>query len=261
MKFFRFLFALIFLCSSTVLFAAGQAEEAAAEADKDLTVTYYMWDDPTYMEIIDTYNNLDQGVTVDVKVVPAGDYEAKLATLLAGGAEMDSYMQKRQADMFAQYANGYIAELDSFVAADSSVHEAIDSYRDAVEVNGKVLAMPFRGAGYYLYYNKLLFNNAGVPTPDEFIEKGEWTWDKYEEVSRSLSSGDGSQFGSLWYTWGICQAPKAFQEGVRLISPDGEIEVDDSIFESFRMRKRLEEDNVIPKLIDLKVTKTHYTRT
>ena len=47
---------------------------------------------------------------------------------------------------------------------------AVDSYKDAITVDGKVIAFPWRGASYYTYYNKKLFEKAGVPTPDTFVK-------------------------------------------------------------------------------------------
>ena len=51
--------------------------------------------------------------------------------------------------------------------------------------------MPFRGEAYFTYYNKKVFEKAGVPTPETYVEKGEWTWDKFIEVAKELSTGDG----------------------------------------------------------------------
>ena len=173
---------------------------------------------------------------------------------------MDAYMQKRQSDMFAQYANGYVADLDGLIDANGYDIDAVKGYMDAISIDGKVVAIPFRGAGYYIYYNKKMFEEAGEALPESYIRKGEWTWATYEEVARRLSSGDGEKYGSLWYTWGICQPPVALQHGTEFISADGEIDVNEYVWESFKLRKELEEDNIIPKLVDLKVTKTHYSQ-
>lgn len=255
------LIVLLFSGIALLAYSNGQKESAAdSEKAGPEEIIYYMWDDPTYKDIVGAFNDQSEAVSVEMKVVPAGDYEAKLATLLAGGAEMDAYMQKRQVDMFSQYANGYIAELDGLIEEHGFDLEGVSAYESAIQIDGTTVAIPFRGAGYYIYYNEKLFEEAGVPTPDTYVENGDWTWAKYEEVARNLASGDDERHGALWYTWGICQAPLAFQEGVQFITADGQIDVDESVWESFKLRKSLEQDNVMPALVDLKVTKTHYSQ-
>ena len=143
------------------------------------TIKYLMWEDPTYKNIVQTYNDSQKQIVVDAQVLPSTDYETKLTTMLAGGAQMDAYMQKRQTDMFTQYANGYIAPLDALIAKYKYDTAGIDRFRSSVTVDGKVVAIPFRGAEYYTYYNKKLFANAGIDTPDGYVKNGTWTWKKF----------------------------------------------------------------------------------
>ena len=111
-------------------------------------------------------------------------------------------MQKRQADMFAHNDNGFIEPLDDLLKKTGANRAAVDAYKDAITVEGKTIAFPWRGASYYTYYNKKIFEKAGIPTPDTFVKAGTWTWDKYYEIAKKLSSGDGSVFGSSVYFWG-----------------------------------------------------------
>jgi len=238
---------------------AGGKQEAAAKVGP-VEIIYYLWDDPTYNQIVDTFNESQNEVYVKTMVIPAGDYETKLTTLLAGGAEMDAYMQKRQADMFPQYANGYIHPLDDLVAKHGYDLEAVLAYESAIRIDGKLLAIPFRGATYYTYYNRKLFQQAGLPDPDHYVDLNEWTWDRFAQVANKLASGDGSVYGGLFYIWGLCHVIPALQNEIDFITPDGEIELDDSVRYSFALRRDLEESKAIWSLIDLKVTKTHYSK-
>ena len=49
--------------------------------------------------MFDAFNAAGTDIQIDPRYIPA-DYETKLTTLLAGGMEMDAYMQKRSTDMF-----------------------------------------------------------------------------------------------------------------------------------------------------------------
>jgi ABC-type glycerol-3-phosphate transport system substrate-binding protein len=73
------------------------------------TIIFYMYDEPQNVSIVETFNSSQDEIFVDAKLVPTGEYEAKIMTLLAGGAEMDAYMNKRSTDIFPMVANGYAA--------------------------------------------------------------------------------------------------------------------------------------------------------
>jgi multiple sugar transport system substrate-binding protein len=254
----RFMIVLIFaLAATTLAIAGGQGEAATTEGPTD--IIYYMWDDPTYMQIVEAFGAANDSVVVNVNEVPAADYEVKLLTVLAGGVEMDAYMQKRQTDMFAQYANGYIEPLDDLIAEANYDIEGLSAYDSAIRLDGQYVAIPFRGASWYTYFNKVMFDEAGEPYPTEYVENGEWTWDKFQEVANRLATGDGEEYGGLFYTWGPCHVVPALQDGVKFITQEGEIDLNETVPYSFRLRYELEDTLAIIPLVELKVTKTHYS--
>ena len=257
MKKILFIFVLIALAATAW---GNGGSDAAAESDGPVTIEYSMWEDPTYVNIVDAYAASQDDVVVNVNQIASGDYETKLATLLAGGVEMDAYMQKRQTDMFPHLANGYIAPLDELIDAAGFDIDAIASYRDQIAVDGTVYAIPFRGASYYTYFNRKVFEDRGVPTPDTYVADDEWTWAKFEEVANQVATGDGEVYGGIMYTWGSIQTPAAHQAGDQFITSDGRIDVSDAVIDGFKMRKRLEESGAIIPLLELKVTKTHYSQ-
>jgi multiple sugar transport system substrate-binding protein len=223
---------ILLLTVALVAFAAGGAEPASTGPKQ---VTFYLWDDPTYEQLVDGYNAAHTDIQIAAEYIPASEYETKLITLLAGGTDMDAYMQKRSTDIFTQYANGNILPLDDLIASTGYDFDALSGYAEAVTVDGKVLALPFRGSSYYTYYNKKLFDAAGEPYPTSYVEKGEWTWDKFAEVARRLTSDDVT--GSLLYTWGSQQVMPALQDGVEFITQDGKIDLNDTVEYSLRLRK------------------------
>lgn len=251
-----FLLIILLAGVAALVTATGGREEAA---EGPVEIDFFMWDDPTYMQIVEAFAETTDDIIVNVDETPAADYEVKLLTVLAGGVDMDAFMQKRQTDMFAQWANGYIEPLDDLIAANNYDIDGLSAYEAAISIDGQVVAIPFRGASWYTYYNKALFDAAGEPYPTTYVENGTWTWDTFQEVAERLSSGDGDTFGGLFYTWGGCQVVPALQEGVEFISQDGEIDLDQSVVYSYELRRQLEERMAIMPLVDLKVTRTHYS--
>ena len=53
-----------------------------------------------------------------------------------------------------------------------------------------------------IYFNKTLFEAAGLETPLELAKKGEWTWEKFEEAAKAIASGKGTDrnYGAILYT-------------------------------------------------------------
>lgn len=255
------LILLLVLLSAAMLLAGGQGEETAVEEEGPTTVIFYLWDDPAYPPIVEEFNSSQDEVFVDAKWVSLNEYEAQISTLLAGGAEMDGYMQKRSTDIFAHYNNGYIAPVDELAAEHGFDLEEVSDYREAITIDGKTLAVPFRGASWYCYYNKVLFEKAGVPTPDTYVENGEWDWDKFIEVSAQLKQAlPDLSYGSFLYTWGSANVIPALQNGVQFVDAEGNINVNDSVINSYLYRKELEERGLIMPLTETKVTKTHYSK-
>ncbi|GHU30016.1 sugar ABC transporter substrate-binding protein [Spirochaetia bacterium] len=197
---------------------------------------------------------------MNAQYLPSPDYETKITTLLTGRTEMDAYMQKRQADMFPHYQNGFIEALDNLLSRTGVNRAAVDAYKNAVSVDGKILGFPWRGAAYYTYYNKKLFAAKGIPTPDTYVKAGTWTWDKFAEVAKQVSSGDGKVYGASLYFWGSSQLMMEAQHQKSLITADGKIDYDNAVQRWLQIRKDLETSKAMFPLIDMKVTATHYSK-
>lgn len=260
MKLVRVVAALLAFAAVGAVYGEGKKDAAPAKQTGPVTIIYYLWDDPFLKPMVDAFNDSQKDIIVDARYIPSPDYETKITTLLTAKAEMDCYMQKRQPDMFHHYDNGFIEPLDALLKKTGVDRSAIDAYKDALSVDGKVIAFPWRGAAYYTYYNKNLFKAAGVPTPDTYVANGTWTWDKFAEVSKKLSSGDSSVYGSSVYFWGNNQLLMQAQKSKPIIDTKGNIDYDTSIQRWFKMRKQLEDNKSMWPLIDMKVTKTHYSK-
>ncbi|MBG0767617.1 MAG: extracellular solute-binding protein [Spirochaetaceae bacterium] len=262
MKTRRFLLVLMLVFITTgLVFAAGNAETASQKAEEGpVVISYYTWDDACHKALIDTFNATHSDIQVKAQILPAADYETKLTTLLSGRADIDAFMEKRQADMFGQYANGYLEPLDSYIAATGKPNAAVEAFKSSSVINGDIVVIPWRGGAYYTYYNEKVFEKAGIPTPDYYVERGEWTWEKFEEVSKAITAADPSLVGSTIYIWGGQGFFQAGQAGDDIVTPDGKIDSIENVVKQLEMRKRLEDLQAMWSLIDMKVTKLHYSK-
>ena len=58
----------------------------------------------------------------------------------------------------------------------------------------------------------------------------------------------------------MCHTLPVFQRNRQYITADGQIDIDDSLLYSFKLRKALEQTKAIIPLVELKATKTHYSK-
>jgi multiple sugar transport system substrate-binding protein len=245
------------LLSGATVFAQGSKEPVKQEGP--VTISYYTWNDATHQALIDGFNATHTDIQVDGHILASADYETKLTTLLSGRADIDCFMEKRQSDMFNQADNSYLETLDDYIAA-AGGNAAVDGFRSSLVANGQVVEIPWRGGAYFTYYNKKVFEKAGIPTPDTYVENGEWTWEKFEEVSNAIHDADSSLLGSTIYIWGGQGFFKAGQAGDSIVTPEGEVDNLSNVMDQLEMRKRLEDNGAMWKLVDMKVTKTHYSK-
>jgi multiple sugar transport system substrate-binding protein len=251
---------LFFALSGAMAFGSGAEESKGTGPSGPTTVIFYLWDDPAYAPIIEAYNSSQKELFVDAKFVPTNEYEAKISTLLAGGAEMDGYMQKRSTDVFSHYANGYIAPLTELCKKTGFDLNAIAGYLSAVSIGNEVVAIPFRGASHYTYYNKKIFEKAGMPTPETYVKNGQWTWAKFIEVARAVKAKVPEVYGGFLYTWGSSNVIPALQNGIQFVDANGKVDINQTLINSYKYRKELEKGQVIMPLTETKITKTHYSK-
>ncbi|MCC6173913.1 MAG: extracellular solute-binding protein [Chloroflexi bacterium] len=184
-------------------------------------------------------------VAIEEEVVPYGDLNQKLQTYVAAGDAPDIMMGK--GDFVQAYVFNHIVLNLSEYLTDAFVNDIPASMRAQQSVDGKLYGMPWEQGHTLLYFNRDLFQKAGVQTPPETddLTKG-WSWDQAVDAWQKLTTalnpaGDGvfalgsSEYGnggpgsSYWYegdyirSMGDPNAPKdstAYKTFIG-ISPDG----------------------------------------
>ncbi|SIR03253.1 carbohydrate ABC transporter substrate-binding protein, CUT1 family [Alkalispirochaeta americana] len=248
---------MISILLSGSLFAAGQQDSSSGTA-RPLVV--YYWDDPVLVSIVDAYEAAHPDVVLDKQLIPASEYQTKMAILLAANAEMDVWFGINLNDTLTHSENGFIEPLNDWFVKTGADRSAVDAYSEAVIQNGEIIGVPWRGGAYYTYYNRKVFETAGVPTPDYYVERGEWTWEKFAEVSRAVASGDGSVYGGLVHSWDPQQFHPGVQAGYQMVTRDGQVDIGPEVFTFLKLRKGLEQDRAMQSLIEMKSSRLHYSQ-
>ncbi|WP_154319445.1 ABC transporter substrate-binding protein [Metabacillus idriensis] len=187
-----------FLLSILLIFGvvlAGCSSNEKSSGDEKVTLNIALWDE-NVSEVVDKsvalFEKEHPNVKVNITYTPFADYWAKLKTSAAGGSGPDIFWMN--GPNFHQYAsNGLIKDLQPLIEKDkieTSVYTP--ALVDLYTYEDHLYGMPYFLDSVALYYNKKLFDDAGLPYPDET-----WTWETIEEVGEKLTDKDKKIYGYI----------------------------------------------------------------
>jgi multiple sugar transport system substrate-binding protein len=179
----------------SVLVAFGMAVSAAPT-----TIKYAFWGNPDAIgvekDIIDTFEAKNPDVKVTPIAVAYNDYHAKLLIMIAGGQapdvmRVDSYFFQ---DFMKNKALKDITGLIKTNKFDTSKLYSV-GLQD-VQSGGKFYGLPWGTAPLYMFLNKKMFADAGIPLP-----ANKWTYDDLVVLAKKLAKGEGEnqQWGFGFY--------------------------------------------------------------
>jgi multiple sugar transport system substrate-binding protein len=201
------------------LILSGCAGQPAAPAEEEgpVTLTVSVWNyeqTPEFKALFDAFEAEYPDITIESVDILADDYAEKLTTMLSGGDTTDVLTMKNVTD-YSRYANrGQLLDItDTVEAMDTDKIAGLDPY----VVDDAYYAVPYRQDFWLMYYNKGLFDAAGLDYPDHI------TWDEYAELATELTDDSVSPkvYGSYQHTWrSVTQATAAAQTDGDLLSGD-----------------------------------------
>jgi multiple sugar transport system substrate-binding protein len=189
---------------AVLLTACGGGEAASSgNANQPVTLRYMIWDQnqaPAMNEIITEFKKTHANIDVKVDVTPYDQYWTKLETAVTGGSAGDVFWMN--GPNIVKYAsNDVLLPIDDQIGADKV---DLKNYPNALvalyTVNGKHYALPKDFDTVGLWYNKPLFDAAGVKYPDE-----SWNWQTLRDAAKKLTNASKG-------VWGIA-APLRDQTG------------------------------------------------
>ncbi|GAA2017230.1 extracellular solute-binding protein [Pseudokineococcus marinus] len=185
--------------AALALAGCGGGDDAAAPADGPVTLTLAGWSlstTPEFQTLADAYHEVDPDVTIEVQEYDATNYDTQMTTDLAAGTAPDLYVQKNLKNFYTYQSGAQLADLSEVASTYDDSTAGLDFYA----VDDGTYAIPYRQDAWYVYYNKDLFAQAGVPEPT-----GEWTWDDYAQTALDLQAGldaaGSDAHGAYQHTW------------------------------------------------------------
>ena len=182
----------------------------------DVTLSYAIWDEnqkPAMEEIAAAFTAENPNVTIDIQVTPYKEYFTKLQTAATGGSAADVFWMN--GPNFQLYAsNGQLAPLDD---AGIDAADYPEGLVDLYTYDGKLFGAPKDFDTVALWYNKELFDAAGVEYPT-----AGWTWDDFSAAAAKLTDPAKGQFGIAASQYGQENFYNSIaQAGGEVVSADG----------------------------------------
>ncbi|WP_346419025.1 sugar ABC transporter substrate-binding protein [Serratia marcescens] len=155
-------------------------------ADK-ITLRYAAWDRnqlPAEQEIAKRFEQANPDIKIEIELTPSAQYFVKLDSAAAGGVAPDIFWINMP--YFVQYAkNGIMEPLapyikDSGLKLDDVVASSVKAY----QYGGQQMAIPRDVDSIAVWYNKKLFDQAGVSYPTS-----DWSWDDLKSKATALKNG------------------------------------------------------------------------
>ncbi|QNO37263.1 sugar ABC transporter substrate-binding protein [Protaetiibacter sp. SSC-01] len=172
-----------------------------------VTITYTNFisnggNEENLQKIVDAFEEANPDITVEVTTLPYGDYFTALQTDLAAGTQSDVF-DIEYANYAEFQANGVLAPL---TVSDASVYRP--SVLEAYQTDGTQYALPSSFSDVVLYYNKELFDAAGLDYPS-----ADWTWEDERAAAEALTDQAAG-------VWGDHQ-PVSFHEYYKALAQNG----------------------------------------
>lgn len=188
----------------SVLMMLSVCSFASADEQEPITLRFWAhWGSeqrrPTINKICDMFNEkyADQGIQVEYVYVPYGDIETKmLASVTAGNPP--AVVITAIEDVATKAMRNQAANIKEYLAEDTQ-SKFYDKYWDMVTWNDGVYAIPFNTDTRLLFYNKAMFETAGVSV-DEIVD-----WESFKDACVKLDealTGTGDYIAAFYPTLG-----------------------------------------------------------
>jgi multiple sugar transport system substrate-binding protein len=151
---------------------------------------------PEFQVLKDGFEALHSNVTIELVEYDAANYDTQMIADLTAGTAPEIYVQKNLKNFFTYQDGEQLVDVTDVADRLAEGTGGVDFYK----VDGKAYAVPYRQDSWVLYYNKDMFDAAGVEYPD-----GTWTWDEYADAAKDISAhyaGEGStKKGTYQHRW------------------------------------------------------------
>lgn len=173
----------------------GEASEASQEASGDkIVLNFYEHSDNEKIakQQVEEYAKLHPEVEINVSIISNDDYDDKVKVMLAGDADID-VLWVRSGNIRQMGDDGALMDLSDLIKANDIDYSAYGAVGETCMDGDKIYGMCTTKSCWLLWYNKDLFDAAGMEPPTDI------TWDGFADLCKELTTDELK--GGLTVNW------------------------------------------------------------
>lgn len=173
--------------------------DSIPEELKGTTVKFATWKDHTKEEASQVLSDFQALTGIEVKLVyiPQGEYESKLSAMVASNQSPDMLV-----------INSNWLNLSSLLSPleDAGVDTSDKFWNQEIQkiytLNGKTYGTIAQDSAWGLHgqvvvWNKTIFEDYGIKTPQDYIDEDNWTLDTFRKMLKQLTAADPDLIGGV----------------------------------------------------------------
>jgi len=200
-------------CTSGGSTSQPQGSSSGVEGPVTLNLWIFEGEDVFVPNLVKAFEAEHPNITINVTDIPEDSYVTKITTALAAGKPPDIGYMYENSWMKA----GRILPLDDVIAAD---HIDVSNYNQSAfsfcQLDGKTYCLGSYSGAIMLFYNKDLFDNAGLPYPSATQPM---TVDQYAALAKQLTQPSSDLNKYVW--GGYADVTTWWLDWRDIFSPDG----------------------------------------
>ncbi|KKI90917.1 hypothetical protein WQ54_18160 [Bacillus sp. SA1-12] len=175
-------------------------------SDEKVNLTFSTWGNPGEIKVIqkavDGFMKENPDIKVKLVPIPNDGYVQKLQTQLQGSQAPDVFYIG-DGDISKIIETGKLAPLSEYMNNNSESYVKPEEFAEglwgAARKDGEIYGLAVDCNPMLMYYNKKLFSELGIKSPQEYFDAGEWNFKAVEEVTSQLR--DAGKYGFIVDNW------------------------------------------------------------
>lgn len=193
------------LAGLLLMSACSSSESKSEQSDGkgQVTLSYMSWDPNEakgLRKVADEFEKENPSIKINMETTPWDQYWVKFDSAAKAGNLADIVTMHPIAS-YASMSGGALMKLDDTIKnGPLDLNNYYEGIIDPYKMDGNVYAIPKDVTDIGLWYNKKIFDDAGVAYPDDT-----WTWETLKETAKKLTNKEKGIYGFA--------APNDYQNG------------------------------------------------
>jgi len=176
-------------------------DEPADTEQEPVTLQWAVWDIGQvayYAPLIEAYREIAPHVTIEMVDLGTDEWNEIVQMHLIGGHDYDIVKVRDVPGYVNQVNANLLTPLDDMISARGIDLGDFMGIPEQFVMDGQLFALPFRSDFWVVFYNKDLFDAAGVDYPTN-----QMTFDAWTDIIREVTHGEGTDkvWGNFFHNW------------------------------------------------------------